>query len=67
MKINELEKSKLEMLIGKINEAVEVADFITGNTENLDFQAEIEVNVADLICVVDELRKINEKVVVKGY
>lgn len=67
MKINELEKSKLEILIGKINEAVETAEFISGNAENLDFQAEIDVNKSDLICIVDELRKVNEKVVVKGY
>lgn len=67
MKINELEKSKLEILIGKINETIEVAEFISGNTENIDLQAQIDVNKSDLICVADELRKINEKVVVKGY
>ncbi|GMA70727.1 hypothetical protein GCM10025879_20430 [Leuconostoc litchii] len=65
--MNEFEQPKLEILIGKLNESVEVAVDLASGSPDDDLVAELDTTAYELGELIHNLRQINKEATVHEY
>lgn len=67
MTINDYQRGKLEIVLGKLNEVQDLISFLASDTADGEFGAQMDMLNAEVMSNTDDLRKVKDEAELIGY